>query len=71
MNLRRVTIKLELGQDILVGPKNERAKITKMEYHQNSGDIMINTTKGPIKVLNFRLCEQNQEFDENPADKYR
>lgn len=70
MNLRRVTIKLELGQDILVGPHDDRAKITKMEYHRNSGDITINTTRGPFKVLNFKLCEQT-EMVGKPSDKYR
>lgn len=70
MNLKRVTIKLEVGQHILVGPHNDHAKITKMEYHSNSGEITINTTKGPMKVLNFKLSEVSNQF-KNPADKYR
>jgi hypothetical protein len=70
MNLRRVTIKLELGQDVMVGLYNDRATITKIEYHQNSGDITVNTTKGPFKVLNFKLCEQADAVV-NVADKYR
>jgi hypothetical protein len=69
MNLRRVTINLEIGQDIFVGQHNDRATITKMEYHKHSGEITINTTKGPFKALNFKLCSDNEAT--NPADKYR
>ncbi len=69
--LRGIDLHLELGQEILVGPNNDRAKITKIEFHEKSGEISINTTRGPRKVLTFRLCEEDQQELENPADRYR
>jgi hypothetical protein len=74
MTLRNFSLNLELGQTILVGQKNEPATITKIEYHKQSGEIQINTTKGPRKALTFKLCEDlmaNSGALENPADKYR
>jgi hypothetical protein len=71
MNLTHVNISLEVGQEILVGNNDKRAKITKIEYHEKSGDLVINTTDGPRKALNFKLCEQSEAAYENPADKYR
>ena len=72
MTLKNISLNLELGQDILVGPNNDRATITKIEFHEKTGEININTTKGPRKVLTFRLCEQHETADlDNPADKYR
>lgn len=71
MTLRNLQLNLELGQEILVGPNNDRATITKIEFHEKSGEVSINTTRGPRKALTFRLCESNTEFLDNPADKYR
>lgn len=71
MTLKNISLNLEIGQEILVGPNNDRAKITKIEFHEKSGEIEINTTKGPRKALTFRLCEQRDEFYDNPADRYR
>lgn len=68
--LRNISLNLELGQEILVGPKNEKARITKIEYHDKSGEISLNTTKGPRKALTFRLCETENDVS-NVADKYR
>lgn len=42
----------------MVGKNNERAKITKIEFHPKSGEVSINTTKGPRKALTFRLCPE-------------
>jgi len=71
MTLKHININLELGQEILVGPNNDKAKITKIEFHEKTGEVALNTTKGPKKALTFRLCEnQNQQYS-NPADKYR
>jgi len=71
MTLKQININLELGQEILVGPNNDKAKITKIEFHEKTGEVALNTTKGPKKALTFRLCEnQNQQYS-NPADKYR
>jgi len=70
--LRNINLNLELGQEILVGKHNDRAKITKIEFNEKSGEISINTTKGPRKALTFRLCEdRNSGVLDNPADRYR
>lgn len=70
--LRRFSVDLELGQTILVGPNNEPARITKIEYHPQSGEIVLNTTRGPRKALTFKLCEQDESVNpQNAADKYR
>ena len=69
--IKNIDLHLELGQEILVGPHNDRARITKIEFHEKSGEININTTRGPRKALTFRLCDQNTECNENPADRYR
>lgn len=70
--LRNLTVNLELGQTILVGQNREPATITKIEFHEKSGEININTTKGPRKVLSFALAPEGSSTDSgNPADKYR
>lgn len=71
MTLKNISLNLEVGQEILVGPNDERAKITKIEFHQKSGEVCINTTRGPRKALTFKLCEQESNFYENPASRYR
>ena len=52
--LRNLAINLKVGQEILVGQNENKARITKIEYHQKSGDVMINTTKGPRKEISFK-----------------
>jgi hypothetical protein len=70
--LRNLNVNLELGQTILVGQTREPAQITKIEFHEKSGEININTTKGPRKVLSFALCaDDHHDSSVNPADKYR
>mgnify|MGYP001303899023 CR=1 FL=1 len=72
--LKNISLNLELGQEIVVGPNGERAKITKIEFHEKSGEISLNTTRGPRKALTFKLCEPNPNSgasSSNPADKYR
>lgn len=71
--LKNIQVNLELGQEILVGQNGERARITKIEFHEKSGEININTTRGPRKALTFKLCEPEYDNDNsaNPADKYR
>jgi hypothetical protein len=70
--LRNLNVNLELGQTILVGQNREPAQITKIEFHEKSGEISINTTRGPRKALTFNLCsERDQDSSVNPADKYR
>ena len=56
--IKNISLNLEIGQEILVGKNNERAKITKIEFHPKSGEVNINTTKGPRKALTFRLCPE-------------
>lgn len=69
--MNRISLDLELGQTILVGQKREPAEITKIEYHPRSGDLMINTTKGPRRALTFSIPEQSGNQSMNPADRYR
>lgn len=69
--LKNLSLNLELGQEILVGPNNDKAKITKIEFHEKSGEISLNTTRGPRKALTFKLCEQQTDSVANLADKYR
>ena len=67
--LNRITLDLELGQTILVGPNSQPAEITKIEYHEQSGEISLNTTRGPRRALTFKLVPE-VAYD-SPADKYR
>jgi len=69
--LKQLQLSLELGQEIIVGPNNDKAKITKIEFHEKSGEISLNTTRGPRKALTFKLVEQRDQDQLNPADKYR
>ena len=69
MNLKSIQINLALGQEILVGQKQEKATITKIEHFEKSGDVVINTTRGTRKALTFKLLPEVQTGD--PADKYR
>lgn len=70
--LKNISLNLELGQTILVGKNREQAQITKIEFHEKSGEIAINTTKGPRKALTFSLFSGGDELHlENPADRYR
>ena len=61
--LRNLNVNLELGQTILVGQNREPATITKIEFHEKSGEIAINTTKGPRKMLTFSLVEPDESQD--------
>ena len=54
-NLNRITLELSVGQTILVGQNDSPATITKIEYFDRTGEISINTTRGPRKALTFRL----------------
>ena len=71
-NLRALQLNLEVGQEIAVGKHDDIAKITKIEYFPKSGDVSINTTRGPRKALTFRILESSNEHEyESTADKYR
>lgn len=54
-NLRSISVDLKLGDTILVGKGRKPAEITKIEYHSRSGEITLNTTEGPRKMLTFAL----------------
>lgn len=70
--LSRISLELQLGQTILVGPKNEPAEITKIEYFDRTGEISLNTTRGPRSALTFRLCKTaGSDSYSKPADRYR
>lgn len=53
--LNSVTIELNIGDRILVGKNRKPATITKIEYHQRSGEIVLNTTEGTRRALTFAL----------------
>jgi hypothetical protein len=69
--LNKITLDLELGQTILVGPNDRPAKITKIEYFPKTGEISLNTTCGPRKALTFKLPAGDVDSHSDPADKYR
>jgi hypothetical protein len=71
MTFRSLAINLAVGQEIIVGPNDELATITKIEFHEKSGEVTINTTKGPRRALTFKLAPTYAEDYINPADKYR
>jgi len=53
--MRTLDIHLELGQEIYVGKSKKPAEITKIEYHDKTGEVTINTTEGPRSVFTFSL----------------
>ena len=71
--LRKLTVDLQLGQTILVGPNNKPAEITKIEYFSKTGEVTLNTTRGPRQALTFRLSDisNNDNDNSNPADRFR
>ena len=69
--LRKLNLNLEIGQTILVGPNKKPAEITKIEFHEQSGEITLNITQGPRKALTFCLAPSKEAALENPADRYR
>ena len=56
--LNSITVELNLGDKILVGKNRKPATITKIEYHERSGEIVLNTTAGSRKALTFALDTQ-------------
>lgn len=57
--LDTVTIELSVGDEILIGKNRTPATITKIEYHERSGDIELRTTKGARRALTFSLPKEN------------
>ena len=60
--MRTLDIHLELGQQIYVGKSKKPAEITKIEYHEKSGEVTINTTAGPRSVFTFSLKPPRQGY---------
>ena len=54
-NLNKIVIELEVGDTILIGKDRTPAQITKIEYHERSGEISLRTTKGTRRALTFAL----------------
>jgi len=52
-SLTRLAIELEIGQTIVI--KGRPAVITKIEYFEKSGEIILNTTGGTRKALTFSI----------------
>ena len=74
MTLRNINLAFELGQAILVGNSKKPAKITKIEYHEKSGEVVLGTTRGTRKALTFSLINDYSSLGEDKvclADKYR
>ena len=71
MTLRAIDLSLEIGQEILVGKSKKPAKITKIEFFEKSGEIVLGTTAGTRQALTFSLAKPKEDSYESPADKYR
>lgn len=72
MTLRSIDLSLEIGQEILVGKSKKPAKITKIEFFEKSGEIVIGTTEGTRQALTFSLSPKLMSEDYScAADKYR
>jgi|TARA_B100000900_G_scaffold225334_1_gene191266 hypothetical protein len=71
MTLRAIDLSLEIGQQILVGKSKKPAKITKIEFFEKSGEIVLGTTAGTRQALTFSLAQPKEEETMSPADKYR
>lgn len=56
-SLSKLTLELEIGQQISV--RGKTVTITKIEYHERSGDIVIGTTGGKRKALTFSLIQDH------------
>ena len=72
MTLRTIDVSLAIGQEILVGKSKKPAKITKIEFFEKSGEIVIGTTRGSRNALTFSLSPTIINDNEMcAADKYR
>jgi len=52
---RTINVEISIGDTILVGKGRKPAEVTKIEFHARSGEIVLNTTQGPRKMLTFAL----------------
>lgn len=54
-SLTSITIELTLGDRVLVGKNRKPAEITKIEYFERTGEIVIGTTAGSRRLLTVAL----------------
>ena len=47
MKMRNLDLSLAIGDEILVGQNKAKARITKIEFFEKSGEVVIGTTRGP------------------------
>ena len=71
MKMRHLDLSLAIGDEILVGHNKEKAKITKIEFFEKSGEVVLGTTKGTRKALTFSIPTIREEDMMCTADKYR
>ena len=61
--MRSLDIHLELGQEIYVGQNKKPAEITKIEYHEKSGEVVIGTTQGSRRLFTFSLVPNRNKHN--------
>tara|TARA_B100000212_G_scaffold341703_1_gene325701 strand:+ start:776 stop:1006 length:231 start_codon:yes stop_codon:yes gene_type:complete len=72
MKMNTFDLSLAIGDEILVGQNKDKAKITKIEFFEKSGEVVIGTTRGTRKALTFSIpSHQREEEMMCLADKYR
>ena len=71
MKMRDINLSLAIGDEILVGHNKEKAKITKIEFFEKSGEVVLGTTRGTRKALTFSIPTVREEDMMCTADKYR
>jgi|TARA_B100000925_G_scaffold260859_1_gene217232 hypothetical protein len=71
MKMRTIDLSLAIGDEILVGQNKDKAKITKIEFFEKSGEVVLGTTRGTRKALTFSIPQAREEEVMCPADKYR
>ena len=71
MKMRHLDLSLAIGDEILVGHNKEKAKITKIEFFEKSGEVVLGTTRGTRKALTFSIPTIREEDMMCTADKYR
>ena len=69
--MRNLDLSLAIGDEILVGHNKEKAKITKIEFFEKSGEVVLGTTRGTRKALTFSIPTIREEDMMCTADKYR
>lgn len=58
-DLKAFTLKLEVGQKILVGKGRTPTEITKIEWYERSGELHLRTSSGKRRALTFALPQED------------